>query len=282
MSALSALSAPNAPNAPSSTTSAGPASWLRDASTLTRRILLHWRRRPASILLGLLFPVLMAVMFGYLFGGAMAVPGGGYTDFLIPGMLAMTMLFGLESTVLAVTTDAARGVTERIRAMPVSGLAVLAGRSWADLLNALAGLAVMAATGLAMGWRPRHGLVPALAALGLLLWLRFAFVWVGIYLGLLLKTPEAAVSVQVLVWPVGFLASVFVSPDTMPAWLGAVADWNPLSATATAVRGLFGNPAWASHSWPAGHAILLAAVWPAVLTLVFLPLAGRRYRLLAR
>jgi ABC-2 type transport system permease protein len=258
------------------------ATWARDAATLTRRILLHWRQRPVSIALALLFPVLIVLMFGYLFGGAMAVPDGTYTDYLIPGMLVMTMLFGLESVVLAVTTDAAKGVTERIRAMPVSGVAVLTGRSWADLLNALAGLAVMVATGLAVGWRPQHGLVPTLAALGLLLWLRFAFTWVGIYLGLLLKTPESAVSVQVLVWPVGFLSSAFVSPDTMPAGLGAIATWNPLSATAAAVRDLFGNPSWAAHSWAAQHSVLLAAAWPAVLTLTFLPLAYRQYRLLAR
>lgn len=252
----------------------------RDAATLTHRILLHWRQRPVSIALALLFPVLIVLMFDYLFGGAMAVPAGNYTDYLIPGMLAVTMLFGLESVTVAVTTDMARGVTERIRAMPVSGLSVLAGRGWADLLNALAGLAAMAATGLAMGWRPQHGPVPTLSALGLLLWLRFAFGWVGIYLGLLLKTPEAAVSVQVLVWPVGFLSGAFVSPDTMPAWLGAIAGWNPLSATATAIRELFGNPTWANHTWPADHATALAALWPTVLTLIFLPLAYRRYGLL--
>jgi ABC-2 type transport system permease protein len=166
--------------------------------------------------------------------------------------------------------------------MPISGVAVLTGRSWADLLNALVGLSVMVATGLAVGWRPQHGVVRALVALGLLLWLRFAFIWIGIYLGLLLKTPESAVSVQVLVWPVGFLSTAFVSPDTMPAWLGAIATWNPLSATATAIRDLFGNPTWAAHNWAADHSVLLAALWPAALTLIFLPLAYRQYRLLGR
>lgn len=116
----------------------------------------------------------------------------------------------------------------------------------------------------------------------MLLWLRFAFTWVGIYLGLLLETPESAVSVQVLVWPIGFLSSAFVSPGTMPAGLGAVATWNPLSATATAVRDLFGNPSWAEPTWAAQHSVLLAAVWPAVLTLTFLPMAYRQYRLLGR
>jgi ABC-2 type transport system permease protein len=254
---------------------------LRDTATLTGRILRHWRQRPVSVLLGLLFPVLMVVMFGFVFGGAIAAPGGEYMDFLIPGMLAMTMLFGLEAMVVSVTGDAAKGVTERIRSMPITTTAVLAGRSAADVLNAVAGLAVMVATGLLVGWAPDRGLPRALAAVGLLLWLRFAFTWVGIYLGLLLKTPESAVAVQVLVWPVGFLSSAFVSPGTMPAGLDAMGTWNPLSATATAIRELFGNPSWTAGGWAAQHSIMLASAWPAVLTAIFLPLAVRRYRALA-
>lgn len=253
-----------------------------DTIALTGRILRHWRRRPGAIAVGLLFPVLTVLMFGYIFGGAMSVPDGDYMDFLIPGMLTMTMLFGLESVVVAVTTDAARGVTDRIRAMPVGDTSTLASRSVADLLNALVGLAVMVVTGLIVGWRPERGLTLTMAAIGLLLWLRLAFTWVGIYLGLLLKTPESAVAVQILVWPAGFLSSVFVSPNTMPGWLGAVASWNPLSTTATAIRDLFGNPSWNDGTWAARHAVELAVIWPAVLTLVFLPLAVRQYRNLAR
>jgi ABC-2 type transport system permease protein len=255
---------------------------LRDIATLTGRILRHWRRRPMPILFGLMFPVLMVLMFGYLFGGAMAVPDGRYLDFFVPGMLAMTMLFGLEAMVVAVTTDTAKGVTERVRAMPVTTTAILAGRSAADLLNAVTGIGVMVVTGLLVGWTTHRGLPLTLAGLGLLVWLRFAFTWIGIYLGLLLKTPESAVAVQVLVWPVGFLSSAFVSPDTMPGWLGAIGTWNPLSATATAIRDLFGNPDWNAHNWATDHALTLALVWPAVLTLIFLPLAARQYRALGR
>ncbi|CCH77539.1 ABC-2 type transporter [Nostocoides japonicum T1-X7] len=254
---------------------------LRDTATLAGRVLTHWRQRPISILLGLLFPVLMVLMFGYLFGGAMALPGGDYMDFLVPGMLAMTMLFGLESLVVSVTHDTAKGVTERIRSLPITTTAVLAGRSAADLLDAVVGLALMVVTGLLVGWSPHRGVAPTLAAIGLLLWLRLAFTWVGSYLGLLLKTPESAVAVQILVWPVGFLSSAFVSPDTMPAWLDAIATWNPLSATATAIRDLFGNPGWNAGDWAGDHAIVLALAWPALLTVVFLPLAARQYRALA-
>jgi ABC-2 type transport system permease protein len=255
---------------------------LRDTATLTGRVLQHWKRRPMSIILGLMFPVLMVLMFGYLFGGAMAVPDGHYMDFLIPGMLAMTMLFGLEAMVVSVTTDTAKGITERIRAMPVTTTAILTSRSAADLLNATVGIAVMVATGLLVGWTPNRGFALTLAAVGLLVWLRFAFTWIGIYLGLLLKTPEAAVAVQVLVWPVGFLSSAFVSPGTMPGWLAAIGTWNPLSATATAIRSLFGNPNWNADNWATEHAVTLALAWPAALTVIFLPLAARQYRALGR
>lgn len=258
-----------------------PGGLLRDTATLTGRVLAHWRQRPGSILLGLLFPVLMVLMFGYLFGGAMAVPDGDYLDFLVPGMLAMTMLFGLESVVLAVTADAAKGVTERIRSMPISSIAALGARSVADLGSAVVGLAILIGAGLLIGWAPQRGLLPAVAAVGLLLWLRFALAWVGIYLGLLLKTPESAVAVQVLIWPVGFLSSIFVAPSTMPRWLEVAAAWNPLSATATAIRDLFGNPAWGANDWASQHALQLAVAWPAILAVVAIPLAARQWRALS-
>jgi ABC-2 type transport system permease protein len=256
---------------------------IADGWVLTQRALMHWARQPAQVIVGLLFSVMVMLMFAYLFGGQVQVPGGGdYTDFLVPGMLAVTMLFGVESTVLSVVTDAARGVTERFRSMPIAPSAVVTGRAAADMLQSILVLAGMLVAGLAIGWGWHHGAGDALAAVGLLLLLRFAFVWVGIYLGLVLKTPEAAVAVQIVVWPVGFLSSAFAAPETMPGWLGAIAAWNPVSATAAAARELFGNPGWGGESWIAQHAVLMAVVWPLVLTAIFVPLAVARYRGLRR
>ncbi|MER6829284.1 ABC transporter permease [Streptosporangium sp. NPDC000563] len=252
---------------------------LADSWTITLRDLSHWGRRPGTVAVGWLFPVLMVLMFGGLFGGAIGVPGGGgYFDFLIPGMFAMTMLFGLESTMTAVTTDAAKGVTDRFRSMPMSASAVVMGRGIADMLNSVVGLAVMIGAGLLLGWRAGGGVPDALAAVGLLLLLRFALIWVGIYIGLVAGGPEVVTSVQILVWPVGFLSSVFVDPATMPGWLGAIAEWNPLSATATAARRLFDNPGWAGESWIVQNATLMAVLWPLLLIAVFLPLSARRFR----
>jgi ABC transporter DrrB family efflux protein len=261
-----------------------PLGWaLADGWTITRRNLTHWRRQPGQVVVGLLFPVLLVLMFAYLFGGGMTLPGGGdYREYLLPGMYALTMVFGIETTFAAVARDATRGVTDRFRSIPMARSGVVVGRSAADMLHAAAGLLVMIGCGLAVGWRWHAGAGNALLAVALLLWLRFAMLWLGIWLGLVSRNPELLVAVQILVWPIGFLSSALTAPRSMPAWLGAVAEWNPLSATAGAARALFGNPAAAADSWAAQHPVLLAVAWPAVLVAVFFPLAVHRFRTLDR
>jgi ABC-2 type transport system permease protein len=113
--------------------------------------------------------------------------------------------------------------------------------------------------------------------------LRFALVWVGVYLGLLAKNPEAVVAVQILVWPLGFLSNAFVATATMPGWLGTIAEWNPLSATVSATRELFGNPGvGVDTSWIAQHWLAMAIVWPLAILAIFFPLSVRRYQRLSR
>ena len=261
---------------------ARPASVLSDAWVITQRDLRHWVHAPSGVIIGWLFPVMSVLLFGGLFGGAMTVPGADYFAFLIPGMFALTMLFGLESTMMAITTDAEKGVTDRFRSLPMNAAAVVLGRCCADMLNSIVALAIMVMTSLAVGWRWQNGLLPALAAAGLLLLLRFALLWVGISTGLRARGPQAVTAVQILVWPVGFLSSVFVDPASMPRVLGAVATWNPLSITAAATRELFGSPGYGGNTWIAQHAIEMAIVLPLAITAVFLPLSARAYRNLSR
>ncbi|MFE1559090.1 ABC transporter permease [Streptomyces sp. NPDC058734] len=250
-----------------------------DSWTMTRRELARWARRPAPVVVGLVFPVMMLLMFGHLIGGGRGVDGD-FKAYLVPGMLTMTMAFGLEATMLSVTQDLGKGVVDRFRSMPMSSGAVLVGRSVADMLQSSAGLAVMTGVGYAIGWRAHNGVLPFLGAVGLLLLFRFAMLWAGIHLALVAGKPELVQAVQILVWPVGFLSNAIASPGSMPAWLGTAVEWNPLSATATAVRGLFGNPG--GDSWAAAHAGLLAVAWPAALIAVFFPLAVTRFRNLSR
>ncbi|GAA1665310.1 ABC transporter permease [Streptomyces yatensis] len=256
---------------------------LVDSWTMTRRGLAHWARQPVQVVVQLVFPVLILLMFAYFLGGGMTVPGGGdYKDFLVPGTLALTMVFGLEGTMLAITQDLNKGVIDRFRSMPMARSAVLVGRSVLDMLQSALGLLVLLGVGLAMGWRWHGGVGDGLLAVGLLLWLRFAMLWLGIFLGMAAGRPEMVQAVQILVWPVGFLSNVFASPETMPGWLGALAVWNPMSATATAIRDLFGGPGGGGEGWAAGHAQLLAVCWPLALIAVFAPLAVRRYGRLSR
>ncbi|MBE2318651.1 ABC transporter permease [Solirubrobacter sp. CPCC 204708] len=250
--------------------------WLvADTWTLTLRAFSHWARQPFVLAVGVLFPVLVLLMFAYLLRGGY---GDDYPSILVPGLLALTCVFGLETTMTAVVTDASRGITARFRSLPMSGAAVVGGRAVADLVNSLAGLAVLMACGWAIGWRIESGPADALAAVGLLMLLRFSLIWMGIYLGLVAGRPEAVASVQILVWPLGFLSNAFTDPDSMPAWLAAIAEWNPLSATAAAARELFGNPGWGGDSWAATHAVELALAWPILICAVFLPLAVAKYR----
>lgn len=253
-----------------------------DTWTITLRALHHWRNRPGVMVFGWLFPVLLMVMFIGLLGGALgATTGGGYVNFILPGAFAMAMFFGLDGTMAAVSSDASKGVTDRFRSLPMSGVAIVAGRCTADLINSVLGLAVVALAGLALGWRP-HAALPAIAAaFGVLLLLRFAMLWIGVFIGLKAKNQEAVMAVQVAVWPLLFLSSVFVDTATMPRWLGAIAEYNPLSTTTTAVRELFGNPV-ADGSFAVDNALAFAVAVPVLLIAVFLPLSASGYRHLRR
>ncbi|KND45670.1 ABC transporter permease [Streptomyces stelliscabiei] len=256
--------------------------WLfSDVWNIVRRGLTHYRRQPVNIAWQLGFPILSVLLYGYVFGSAMKVPGGGdYRDFLMPGMFVMTMAFGFINTATLVVHDSTKGVIDRFRSMPMAPSAVVAGRGLTDLLVACAELAIMMLTAVAMGWRPDGGL-GFLAAFGLLLWLRFALIWIGVWLGLLVPNPEAAGGLFAVAFPLTMISSIYVAPQLMPDWLGWIAAWNPVSSTAAAARELFGTPVDGGESWVERNALLMAGVWPLVLTLVFLPLAVRRFRKLS-
>lgn len=257
---------------------------MTDSWIMTRRYLTHVVRAPEEIIIYFTLPIMFVLVFGYVFGSGMAVPGGGnYREFLLPGVFVMTMLYGLGATATAVAFDVRKGVVDRFRSMAVARSALVVGRSLADLVRAGLELTTLVVCGLLVGWQWRNSATDALLAVGLILLLRFAITWVGIYLGLIVRNPDL---VGVIVFPAAFpataVSNVFVAPELMPGWLGTVAAWNPLSATTAAARELFGNPGLGGDSWVAGHAVLMAAVWPLLLIAIFAPLAVRRYQRLSR
>jgi ABC-2 type transport system permease protein len=264
---------------PTTTTAPTPPGLLPTAALLAGRIIRGWRTQLPAVIITWLFPVFVTLLFLGLFGGALQMPAGArYVDFLMPGMLAVTMLFGLESTTLTAAADAARGINDRFRSLPVNAAAIVLAKCLADLLNSAVGLAVMVAFGLVIGWRPEASPADLLLAVGLLLLLRFALLWIGIFVGYRAPSVESVAYVQVLVWPVAFLSSVFVDPATMPTWLGTIAELNPVSATATTLRDLLGTVGWAGQLMPIEASAVLAVAWPIALTAVFLPLAARSFR----
>ncbi|WP_342778742.1 ABC transporter permease [Phytoactinopolyspora halophila] len=256
---------------------------MADCWTIVRRGLTHYVRQPSNIAWQLGFPIVAVLLFGYVFGSAMSVPGGGdYREYLMPGLFGMTMAMSFMNTAYLVVYDTAKGVTDRFRSMPMAPSAVVTGRGVSDLVGASLDLLVLAVMALIVGWRSDGGLLATLAAFALFLWLRFALIWVGIWLGLLVPNEEAAGSLFAVAFPFAMISSVFVSPALMPDWLGAIALWNPVSSTVTAARELFGNPAAVGDTWIEQHALLMAVVWPLVIMAVFLPLAVRRFQNLSR
>ncbi|MFI6940528.1 ABC transporter permease [Streptomyces sp. NPDC050418] len=260
---------------------------VADSANITRRFLTHYRNKPSYLLWQLGFPIISVLLYGYVFGGAMKAPEGGggsgaYRDFLMAGMFVMTMAFGFMNTATSVVYDATKGVIDRFRSMPMAPSAVVSGRGLTDIIVACAELTILALTALAMGWRAHGSFTATAAGFALLLLLRFSLIWVGVWLGLLVPSPEAAGGLYAVVFPLTMVSSIFVPTSSMPGWLGTVAAWNPISATGTAVRDLFGNPVAADGSWIEQNATLMAVVWPLVITAVFLPLAVRRFQKLSR
>jgi ABC-2 type transport system permease protein len=252
-----------------------------DGLTLVGRAVMFIRRQPAQLLGAVIFPGLMVVMFGYVFGSAITVPGGGnYREYLMPGLFAMITFTAVMGTTLIVATDASRGVMDRFRAMPVARAAVPFGWTGSDVLLGALGTAIMVVCGLIVGWRAHNGIGHTLAAFGLILLLRYALSWVGVYLGLIVKSEETADRMIPLVFPVSMVSNSFVPTGGMPAWLRAVADWNPVSALVAANRQLFGNPGAAipNPSWPIAHPVTAVLLWSAGLLLLFVPLSVRQYR----
>lgn len=257
-----------------------------DCWTIVWQELIHLLRQPSTFAWQLGFPVVMVLLFVYVFGSAMDVAGqgagAGYVDYAMPGMFAMTMAFGFMNTAYAVTLRKEKGFVDRFRSMPMAPSAVVTGRGVADIIHATVDLVILVGIALVIGWRSGGSLTATLTAFGLLLWLRFALIFVGIFLGLLVKNTEMAGNLFALAFPFGMVSSVFAPPSLMPGWLGTIAAWNPVSATAGAVRELFESPAVTSGFWIESHAVAAAVIWPAVITLIFLPLAVRRFQRLRR
>jgi ABC-2 type transport system permease protein len=254
---------------------------LLDGWTLVRRNLAHLKHAPGELVGALVFPVIMIVLFGYIFGSAIPVPGGNYREYLIPGLFAMSSTMAVMTTLQKVAADNGKGVMDRYRSMPMARSAVPFGHTGAELILGVLGMGIMTACGFAVGWRIHTGAGSALAAFGLLLLYAFALNWVGVFFGLVTRNEETADRIAPLVFPVTMISNAFVPTAGMPAWLRAIADWNLVSAMVAACRQLWGNPA-ATDAWPLQHPVVATLAWSLLLLVVFVPAAVHRYRVFGR
>jgi ABC transporter DrrB family efflux protein len=270
----------------SSTTSSAPAPtvedegsalvWaLRDSWALTRRNLRTIARQPQLLVFATIQPVIFILLFRFVFGGAIQAPGDiDYVNYLLTGIFVQTICFAAIQTGIGLSDDLSKGIVDRFKSMPVARVAVLAGRTAADLIRNTAVIAIMVVVGYAVGFRFTNGVGGALLAVLLLLAWGFVFSWLGAFLGLTLKSPETVQAASFpLIFPLVFASSIFVPVQTMPGWLQAFVKVNPITLVTDSVRALaLGDPfpVWPNLGW--------AALAMALILAVFAPLAIRRYR----
>ncbi|WP_031076548.1 ABC transporter permease [Streptomyces sp. NRRL WC-3742] len=263
----------------------GAAAMAHDSWVVAKRNLRRMTRIPEIVIFGLMQPVMFVLLFSYVMGGAIRIPGASssshtYIQFLMAGIFAQTVTFAVAGASAGIAEDMTKGLVDRFRSLPMARSAVLAGRTLADLCQTAFTLVVLALVALLVGWRIHDGVPKALGAFGLLLLLGYAFSWIGALIGLSVRSPEAATSAG-LIWlfPLTFVSNAFVPVSSMPGWLQAVAYWNPFSATVQACRELFGNQVGpADSAWPMQHAVLVSVLWSVVITAVFSWLSVRKYR----
>ncbi len=254
---------------------------LSDSLVLARRNLAHVRQIPEKLLDATVQPLMFVLLFAYVFGGAIHVAHGGYREYLLGGILVQTLTFGIIGPATSIATDLTEGIVDRFRSLPMSRSAFLIGHLISDLAAALLALAIMIASGLIVGWRIHSDIPHALAGVALLTLFAFTMLWLGMLLGLIARTPDAVTGVAfIVIFPLTFLANTFVPVGGLPDGLREVAEYNPMSAAAAAVRTLFGNPTALPRgaAWPLQHPVLSALGWCGLTLLVVTPLAVRRYR----
>ncbi|WP_396642557.1 ABC transporter permease [Microbacterium sp.] len=243
-------------------------------------------RVPDILVFTLIQPIMFVLLFTFVFGSSIDIPGESYTSFLMAGIFAQTIVFGSTYSGSAMAQDLKDGIIDRFRTLPMNGAAVLIGRTVGDLVINVLSLIVMMLTGLLVGWRVESSVVSFLAGVGLLILFSYAFSWVMSFLGLSVRSPEIINNASFLIlFPLTFISNAFVPSENLPGPLRVFAEWNPVSALVQAARVLFGNVPEGSETadaWPLRHPVLYVVAFAAVMLIVFVPLSVRKFASLNR
>jgi ABC-2 type transport system permease protein len=256
---------------------------LHDVWVIARRGLIHMKRQPEALSDATIQPIMFVLLFAYVFGGAIDVPGGGnYREFLMGGIMAQTIVFTAFGVAMSIANDRKNQAVDRFRSLPIAKGAVLGGHAVANLIKSLLPIAIMSLCGLLIGWRIRSSVVDAVAGYFLMVAFAFAMIWVGVLLGSLVRTPEGVQGIAfVALFPITFIASTFVPVASMPGPLKAVAEWNPVTTLSDALRELFGNPNTPTQpgdAWSIAHPVAYTWLWIIGVVVVCAPVAVRVYQ----
>ncbi|MFN8017385.1 MAG: ABC transporter permease [Acidimicrobiales bacterium] len=256
--------------------------FFHDVWVIARRGLLHMKRQPEALSDATIQPLMFVLLFAFVFGGAIRVPGGGpYREFLMGGIFAQTLVFSAFGVAFALANDRKNQAVDRFRSLPISKGAVLGGHAMANLIKQVLPIVIMSVTGLLVGWRIHSSVLEA--AFGYLLMFAFAFamIWVGVFLGSVVRSPEGVSGIAfAALFPVTFIASTFVPISTMPEPLRTIAEWNPTTTLADSLRELFGNPntpVRPGDPWSIAHPVAYTWIWIVLLVVAVAPLAVRAY-----
>lgn len=254
---------------------------VSDHWTTTKRNLIKIKRVPDILVFTTLQPIMFVLLFTYVYGGAIQVPGSDYTEFLMAGIFAQTVVFGATFSGSAMAQDLKDGIIDRFRTLPMNSSAVLVGRTNGDLLINALSMFVMMITGYIVGWRIKSSFLEATAAVALLLLFAYAMSWVMAFIGMSVRSPEVINNVSFIVlFPITFISNAFVPSDTLPTPLRIFAEWNPVSALVQSARELFGNVppgAPVGDAWPQQHPIATVLLGVVFMLAIFVPLAIRKY-----
>jgi ABC transporter DrrB family efflux protein len=254
----------------------------RNVVVMIRRNLVHIAREPMQLSDVTIQPVLFTLLFVYIFGAGIVLPGGGsYKDFAIPGLLLLNLTTSTTGTAVGLANDLNNGAIDRFRTLPLWRSSILVGRSLTDVLSSLTCAVMVVLTGAMIGWRPHGSVLGFLGGFGLALLFAYAIAWTVACIGLTSKGPESALAVGFLVlFPLAFVSNAMVATQRMPEVLRFIADWNPVSAVATAIRELWGapNPSSAIHAWPLEHPVAASLLWSVLILAVAIPTAVAVFR----
>jgi ABC-2 type transport system permease protein len=254
---------------------------LSDSLVIAKRSLAHVRQIPEKLIDVTLQPLMFVLLFAFVFGGVIAVPGGDYREYLIGGILVQTIAFGMIGPATALATDLSEGIVDRFCTLPMARASFLLGHMIAALAAMTLAIVTLSVSGLIVGWEIHASLVNAVAGYGLLLAFAFTMLWVGALIGVTVRSPDAVLGIGFLtIFPMTFLASTFVPIDGLPDGLRQVAAYNPVSSLAAATRTLFGNPTAlpADAPWTLAHPVASSLAWCAALLALAVPLTIRRFR----